>query len=174
MQVMNVVLYPDAPLKDRAEPVKKFGPELAQLAESMFETMYTFDGVGLAGPQVGLNQRILVLHDVEDDIRMCLVNPEILESEGQAVSDEGCLSLPEIFAPVPRATRIRVRARDEFGKKLEFEAKDFLARIIQHECDHLDGVIFLDRTDVLTRQAKLQEWSEVRSRLGEGTRARVY
>ena len=100
---------------------------------------------------------------------MCLVNPEILDEEGGEVGDEGCLSVPQIYAPVKRATRIRVRAQDPSGKELDFEARDFLARIIQHETDHLDGHIFLDRVDILTRQAKLQEWEEVRQALESAT-----
>lgn len=164
MSIMNVVLYPDDPLCQVAKPYESFTPDLAQLAEDMFETMYTYDGVGLAGPQVGLSHRILTLDD-RNGTKMCLVNPEILEAEGREEGDEGCLSLPEIFASVPRATRIHVRAHDPSGKQLDFEARDFLARIIQHECDHLEGICFPDRCDILTRQALLTEWDEVRERL---------
>ncbi len=164
MSVLNVVLYPDDPLTKVADPVESFTPEIADLAASMFETMYAFDGVGLAAPQVGLAKRLFVLNE-PDGAKMCLVNPEILEREGEEKGQEGCLSLPEIYLDVPRATRIVVRAQDVYGEVREFEAHDFLARIIQHELDHLDGIIFLDRVDVLTRHAMLQEWQEVRNRL---------
>jgi len=164
MSVLNVVLYPDDPLTQVAAPVESFTPELADLVESMFETMYTFEGVGLAAPQVGLRKRLFVLHE-PDGRKMCLVNPEILEREGEESGQEGCLSLPEIYIQVPRATRISVRAQNVYGETLEFEAGDFLARIIQHELDHLDGIIFLDRIDVLTRHAMIQEWQDIRGRL---------
>lgn len=167
MSVLNVVLYPDDPLTQTAARVESFTPKIAELAENMFETMYAFDGVGLAGPQVGVRKRLFVLHEPDGE-KMCLVNPEILERDGNEVGSEGCLSLPEIYIDVPRATHIVVRAQDVEGNVSEFEAQDFLARIIQHELDHLDGVIFLDRVDILTRQAKLQEWEEVRARLMAG------
>jgi peptide deformylase len=164
MAILNIVLYPDDPLTKVADPYDTIGPEVAKLAEDMFETMYTYNGVGLAGPQVGVAKRIITVHDPDREA-MCLVNPEILEADGQEEGEEGCLSFPDVFAEIPRATRIRVRARDQHGKRLEFDARDFLARIIQHETDHLNGICFVDRLDILTRQAKLQEWNEVRSRL---------
>jgi len=165
MSILNLTLYPDDPLKRVAEPFEEVGPEVVRLAEDMIETMYAHDGVGLAGPQVGIAKRIFVLHNPDTGDEMCLVNPQILEAEGRESGEEGCLSIPQVYAEVPRATRIRVRALDPFGNLLEFEAEDFLARIIQHEYDHLDGVVFLDRLDILTRQAKLQEWEETRARL---------
>ncbi len=164
MSILNLTLYPDDPLKRVAEPITEFGPELERLAQDMLETMYAYEGVGLAGPQVGLARRIFVLHEPDGEAA-CLVNPEIVEAEGREDGEEGCLSLPRIYVPVPRATRIRVRAQDVHGRPLEFEARDLFARIIQHETDHLDGVIFLDRVDILTRQAKLQEWEEERAKL---------
>lgn len=164
MAILNIVLYPDYPLREIAEPYEEIGPEVAKLAGDMLETMLAYEGVGLSGPQVGLLKRIIVLCEPEGK-PMCLVNPEIIESDGKEEGEEGCLSLPQIFVHVPRATRIRVRALDQHGNRLEFEARDFLARIILHEYDHLEGVIFLDRLDVLTRQAKLSEWEEVRAAL---------
>jgi peptide deformylase len=133
---MDIALYPDAPLTRKAKPFSEVNAEVVRLAEDMFETMYAYDGVGLAGPQVGVERRIFVLHDPDGE-KMCLVNPEIELLGGTEVGEEGCLSLPNIFAPVSRATRIRVRAVTERGKQLEFEAEGFLARIIQHEYDHL-------------------------------------
>ena len=164
MAVLNIVLYPDEPLKDVATPISKVGPSLVKLAEDMLETMHTYDGVGLAGPQVGVSKRIIVVHEPEET-PLCLLNPVIVESDGRAVDIEGCLSLPEISAPVKRATHIRVQAMDLSGQPVDFEANDFLARIVQHECDHLDGIVFPDRCDILTRQATMREWEEVRERL---------
>ena len=164
MSVLDLVLYPDDPLTQKAEPYEGFGPELPRLMEEMLETMYAYDGVGLAGPQVGIAKRIFVMHE-PDGKPMCLVNPEILEAEGSEAGEEGCLSLPQVYAMVPRATRIKVRAYDEHGVKREFESFGYQARIIQHEIDHLDGVIFPDRLDILTREAKMQEWAEIREKL---------
>ena len=167
MSILNIVLYPDAPLTQEAKPIETFGPELEQLAADMLETMHVYDGVGLAGPQVGLSQRILVLQEPDGE-PMCLVNPELSEFEGSETGEEGCLSLPEVYADVPRATRIHVQAQDPAGNPLEFEACGFLARIIQHETDHLNGIVFPDRADILTRQAKMAEWEDVRARLTAG------
>ncbi len=166
---MDVVLYPDAPLTRKAEPFAAVDADVARLAEDMFETMYAYDGVGLAGPQVGIDRRIFVLHEPEGK-RMCLINPEVELLEGSEYGEEGCLSLPHVFASVPRATRVRVRALSERGKEVTFEATDFLARIIQHEYDHLEGILFPDRLDMLTRELKLREWDDMRRQLSEAVR----
>lgn len=164
MAIREIVLYPDAPLTSKALPITDFGPALARLAADMVETMDAYDGVGLAGPQVGVSRRILVMREPESEAR-CLVNPEILERDGEETAEEGCLSLPHVFAPVTRAKHIRVRAQNEHGEPVEFVAKDLAARIIQHEYDHLDGRVFLDRVDVLTREDKSQEWTEIRRQI---------
>ena len=164
MSILSIVLYPDDPLTQVAKAIETFGPELEKLAADMLETMHVYDGVGLAGPQVGLSQRILVLQEPEGE-PMCLVNPQLSEFDGCEKGEEGCLSLPTVYADVPRAIRIRVQAQDPAGKSLDFEARDFLARVIQHETDHLEGIVFPDRADILTRQAKLAEWEDVRARL---------
>lgn len=165
MAPLKVVYYPDDPLKQQAEPIESFDGTLRKLVDDMFETMYTFEGVGLAGPQVGISKRILVLHEPEGP-EMCLVNPEIVEfGDEVAEGEEGCLSLPGIFAMVSRSTRITVRAFDLEQNLLEFEAQDFLARIIQHERDHLDGIVFPDRLDIITRQATFEAWAEMREQV---------
>ena len=165
MALLDIVLYPDAPLKEKAEPFDDIGADVVRLAADTLDTMVTYDGCGLAGPQVGLAKCIFVLHDPESDTQMCLVNPEIVAAEGLETGEEGCLSLPDVFAEVPRATRIRVRAFNEQGEPLDFEAAGYLARIIQHETDHLSGIVFPDRLDVLSREATLQEWAEVREQI---------
>lgn len=164
MAMHDILWYPDNRLLKRASPYEKIGPDTTQLAQDMLETMFFYDGVGLAGPQVGITKRILVLCEPEGD-PMCLINPEIYEKEGSAKGEEGCLSLPQLYALVPRATRIRVRAINEHGAPLDFEARDFLARIIQHETDHLDGVLFPDRLDILTREDLLRQWQEIHKQL---------
>lgn len=167
MAKLDIVLYPDDPLTKVAAPYEAVDAGVLDLARDMLETMHSFDGVGLAGPQVGVAKRILVLCEPEGTPR-CLINPEILEREGQATGEEGCLSMPHIYSKVvPRAVWIRVRAKDEYGEALEFEVQDFCARIIQHEVDHLDGIMFPDRLDVLSREAAYQDWNEVRKQLLE-------
>jgi peptide deformylase len=169
MAVRNIVLYPDAPLLQRAASYDEVTPDLALLAEDMIETMHAYDGVGLAGPQIGLPWRIFVMHEPDREPR-CIINPEILEREGEEFGEEGCLSIPRVYAQVPRSTRLVLRGLDERGKKLEFEAVNFAARIIQHEIDHLDGICFPDRLDILTREEKLREWEQLRAEMAEAIR----
>ncbi len=164
MAVLDVKLYPEDPLTQKATPFAAVGEDVQQLAADMLETMEAYDGVGLAGPQVGVSKRIFVLREPEGQ-PMCLVNPEILERDGSEMGEEGCLSIPQIFTDVPRATRVRVKALNERGEPVEFEAHDFLARVIQHEYDHLDGLVIFDRVDVLTREALLREWEDIRRQL---------
>ena len=164
MAVLDVKLYPEDPLTQKATPFAVVGDDVQQLAADMLETMEAYDGVGLAGPQVGVAKRIFVLREPEG-APMCLINPEILERDGSEMGEEGCLSIPQIYTDVPRATRIRVKALNERGEPVEFEAHDFLARVIQHENDHLDGLVIFDRVDVLTREALLREWEDIRRQL---------
>jgi peptide deformylase len=168
MAVLDLVLYPDDPLTQKALPVEAVTDEYERLAANMLETMHAYEGVGLAGPQVGVSQRIFVLQEPEGK-PMCFINPEILDREGSQDGEEGCLSLPHVYCAVPRATRIRVRALNEQGKAFELDARDFLARIIQHEYDHLDGIMILERVDVITRQEKLEEWDQIRRQLAAAT-----
>ena len=134
--------------------------------------MEEFDGVGLAAPQVGESLRLFVLREPEKNIEMCLANPEFDDGEGSETAEEGCLSVPQVYAPVQRFKRIHVRAQDVRGKPLDFHAEDLLARIIQHETDHLDGFVFLDRVDVMTRVAKTEEWKQMREQILSGLAAR--
>ncbi|MEX2015158.1 MAG: peptide deformylase [Candidatus Hydrogenedentales bacterium] len=164
MAILPIVYYPDEPLTLKSKPVKRFDGDLAQLVEDMLDTMHAYHGVGLAAPQVGLAQRLFVLQ-VPDGPEMHFVNPEIVESDGREIGEEGCLSMPEVYAQVPRATRVCVRAQDVEGNDIELEATNFLARIIQHELDHLDGIMFPERLDILTREALYQDWNNVRARL---------
>lgn len=168
MALLNIVLYPDAPLTEKAAAFDEIGPDVAQLASDMVETMHAYDGVGLAGPQVGLARRIFVYHEPEGDPG-CLVNPEIVALDGREEGEEGCLSMPRVYSDrVPRATRVEVKGFDENGAPVHFEAHDLFARIIQHEYDHLDGILFPERLDILSREAVLQEWQAVRAELLSG------
>lgn len=164
MAVLDVIYYPDAPLTEKAAPVTAFDKKLDELVRDMFETMHAYQGVGLAAPQVGVSKRVFVLREPEGP-EICLINPEIAEMEGREEGEEGCLSMPGIYAMVPRATRLVVRAQDVRGETIELEAADFLARIIQHETDHLDGILFPERLDLITRQMALEEWAKAREEL---------
>ncbi len=164
MAVKRILYYPEEPLTVKAKPVEGFGPKLERLVSDLFETMYEHEGVGLAAPQIGVSKRVFVLREPEGE-PTCFINPEILEQEGREEGEEGCLSMPRVYAIVPRATRLKVRAQDAAGESFELETVDFLARIIQHEIDHLDGMLFPERLDLITRQEKLEEWAEIREQL---------
>ncbi len=142
--------YGSPVLREKAEPVTDFGQELRDLAFRMEDTLYEGNGVGLAAPQVGVSKRF-VLVDLsfgdEVDRILFMANPEILESEGECVLEEGCLSVPGVYEDVPRAERIRVKFQDLEGNMLESDAEGYLARIMQHEIDHLNGILFIDRID---------------------------
>jgi len=131
-------------LRSHARPVLKIDDVIISLLDDMAETMYEKKGVGLAAPQIGIAKRLIVVDPGENRL-IKLINPRCLEWEGEAVDVEGCLSIPGIYGEVPRATRVLVEALDTSGKQLRLEAEGFLARILQHEIDHLDGILFLDR-----------------------------
>jgi|SRR6185437_14732621 peptide deformylase len=153
MAKLEILEFPDRRLRTKARAVAVFGERLKRLATEMLETMYAAPGIGLAATQVDVHERILVL-DVSEQHNTphVLVNPEILHAEGQQVYQEGCLSVPGIFADVERAGNIRVRAQDTDGKVFELEAEGLLAVCIQHEMDHLDGKLFVDYLSPLKRE----------------------
>lgn len=167
MAVLDLVYYPDNPLMLKAGPVTKFDGDLESVVADMFETMHAYEGVGLAAPQIGRSERFFILREPgePEGEEMCFVNPEISGEEGAEEGEEGCLSIPRVYAMVTRATRVIVKAQDVHGKPFELEARDFLARIILHEYDHLEGVSFPDRLDIITRQSTLEEWAGVRKEL---------
>ena len=145
--------FPDSRLRNVAGPVEKVDDEIRQLVDDMFETMYDAPGIGLAAIQINVPQRVIVIDISEDKSEpLCLINPEILEKEGEESMDEGCLSVPEIYETVTRAEKIRVRALDRDGKSFEMDADGLLAVCIQHEIDHLDGKLFVDYLSNLKRQ----------------------
>jgi peptide deformylase len=150
----EIVKYPDAVLAKVGERVTTFGPELERLVEEMFDSMYAAEGIGLAAPQIGISQQITVI-DVSfkerPEDKLVLINPEVLESEGKQVEEEGCLSLPDIRAKVERAGWVKVRAQNVKGEWFEMEGEELLARCMLHEIDHLHGVLFIDRVSRLKR-----------------------
>jgi peptide deformylase len=156
---LEVKTFGDPVLKTRASRVKEFDEALIRLTEEMLVTMRERDGVGLAANQVGRLRRVLVAGIEEDEY--ILVNPVIeARSEETEVLPEGCLSIPGIQVDVERPVAVTVSGQDASGDEVRFEAEGLLARVFQHEIDHLDGVLILDRTDRETRKAALREWRE--------------
>lgn len=153
MAVLHVLHYPDERLRTIAKPVEKVDADIQKIVDDMFETMYLEEGIGLAATQVDVHQRIIVIDISETrDQRLVLINPELLDSEGDTGIEEGCLSIPEQRAFVPRAEHVKIRALDYHGKPFELEADDLLAICIQHEMDHLVGKLFVDYLSPLKRQ----------------------
>lgn len=153
MAKREILHFPDPRLRNVAEPVEKVDDEIRQLVDDMFETMYDAPGIGLAAIQINVAKRVIVVDVSEDKSEpLCLINPEILEKEGEETMDEGCLSVPEIYETVTRAEKIRVRALDREGNFFEMHVDGLLAVCIQHEIDHLDGKLFVDYLSNLKRQ----------------------
>ncbi len=152
MNLLPILEFPDPRLRTKAVPVIEFGPELATLVDAMFDTMYEAPGIGLAASQVNVHQQLLVLDVSEEkNERRVFINPKIVSSEGLQTYQEGCLSVPGIFADVDRAERIRVEAQDLTGKSFTLDADGLLAVCIQHEMDHLIGKLFVDYLSPLKR-----------------------
>src|SRR5215469_1844215 len=153
-KIHEIVKYPDPVLAKRGEPVTVFDDKLKTLVEEMFESMYEAQGIGLAAPQIGLSQRLTVI-DIsfkkDPEAKVVLINPEIIHREGQQYEEEGCLSLPEIREKVKRAAKVKVRAQNTDGEWFEIEGEELLSRAFQHEIDHLDGVLFIDRLSRLKK-----------------------
>jgi len=158
MALREVLQFPDPRLKRVAEPIEKITDEIRTLAQDMLEVMYDEPGIGLAAPQVGESVRLIVLDtDWKDDEGggerrpLVLVNPEIVEREGSLIWNEACLSVPDYSAEVERSARVRVRGLDLEGREVVEDASDLRAVCFQHEIDHLDGILFIDRISRLKR-----------------------
>lgn len=163
--ILSILEYPDPRLRKVAAPVAEFGPDLVRLVRDLAETMYAAPGIGLAATQVDVHRRVIVIDisEARDKLEV-LVNPEILEAEGEAECEEGCLSVPGYYDKVTRAAKVRVRAQDEHGQTREFAADGLLAVCVQHEMDHLEGKVFVDRLSPLKR-ARLAARAKKRQRL---------
>lgn len=145
MALLPILHYPDPRLHTKAKPVAAVDGRIRQLVQDMAETMYAAPGVGLAATQVNVHERIVVIDVSEDKTQLrALINPEIIERRGEQVCEEGCLSVPGIYEEVSRAEWVRVRALNEQGEVVEFEADGLLAVCVQHELDHLDGKVFVE------------------------------
>jgi peptide deformylase len=155
MALLKIRKFPDPVLKDPAKPVSNIDGKLASLIDSMAQTMYAAPGIGLAAPQVGESQRVIVLdtdHENPGKNLLRLINPEIVESSGSVTFEEGCLSVIDYTAEVTRAAKILMRAWTPEQKQIELEADELLAIAIQHEIDHLDGKLFIDRISRIKRE----------------------
>ncbi|MGA1825927.1 MAG: peptide deformylase [bacterium] len=154
MPLYKIHIYPNIALKTKAEEIQDLDNTVIKTLKNMTNTMYASKGIGLAGPQVGILHRLVVIDtSFGKDIThpMVLINPRILEQEGSVKAEEGCLSFPDTYAPVIRHERVLIEYVNKTGKEVRLEAHDFLARVIQHEIDHLDGVCFIDRISRIRR-----------------------
>ena len=166
MTVREIKVFGDEVLTKKCRSVRKVSRKVNKLVQDMLETMYTKGGVGLAANQVGSRHRIFVLNTTPHDETpspVVFVNPAILDSEGEMKEEEGCLSFPGLYLHIPRSRIVRVRAQSLYNEDLVYEAQELLARAIQHEIDHLDGVVFIDRA-VPEEQATVQEYFEQKSK----------
>jgi peptide deformylase len=156
--IRPILKYGDQTLHEPARPVATVTAEIDRLVEDMIETMYAAPGIGLAATQVNVHKQLLIL-DVSEERNqpLVLVNPKIVAREGSQNYQEGCLSVPGIYADVERADRVTVEALDRFGKAIKFDAEGLLAVCIQHEMDHLDGVLFIDHLSRLKREQAVRK-----------------
>lgn len=167
MPVLEILQYPDPRLRTKAQPVATVDDGVRALIKALFETMYAAPGIGLAATQVNVHRRVIVIDVSPDqDQPLCLINPEILETRGENYSEEGCLSVPDVFETVARAESIRVRALRGDGAAQEFEADGLLAVCIQHELEHLDGKLFVDRLSELKRSRIRKKFDKAQRRVG--------
>ena len=158
--ILEILKYPDKRLRTVAKAVENVNSEIKKQVKDMFETMYDAPGIGLAATQVNFHQRLIVV-DVSEECNepICLINPEIIEKNGEIEWEEGCLSVPNYYESVKRANEIKVSALNELGQSLEIEASEMLAVCIQHEMDHLNGILFVDHLSKL-KQKRLKKKAE--------------
>jgi peptide deformylase len=156
--ILPILHYPDSRLRTVAKPVEAVDGTIKTLVKDMFETMYDAPGIGLAATQVDHHQRIIVIDlSEEKDQPLCLINPEIVEKDGEIDWEEGCLSVPDYYQCVKRANHVKVHALNEKGESFELEADELLGVCIQHEIDHLDGILFVDHLSKLKQKRLLEK-----------------
>ena len=164
MALLNVLHFPNPRLRLKAEPVDEVTPEIRQLLDDMLETMYADRGVGLAAIQVNIQKRLIVM-DVSDnyDTPLCFINPEIISVNGHRLFEEGCLSVPGIYEKVKRGEKVKFKYLDREGQSHIVECEDLLANCIQHEIDHLNGILFIDHLSSL-KQSRIRKKLEKQER----------
>ncbi|WP_199617834.1 peptide deformylase [Paenibacillus alkalitolerans] len=147
MAIRIIVKHPDPVLREKAKPVPQVTPNIQKLLTDMADTMYDAPGVGLAAPQIGISKRVIVV-DIGDEHGLIeLVNPEIVEADGEQIGPEGCLSIPGLQGDVRRKNRVKVKGLDRNGNEIVVDGEGYLARALQHEIDHLDGILYVDIAD---------------------------
>jgi peptide deformylase len=164
--IFPIITIPDPVLRKQASPIERVDEELARLADDMLATMYDAPGIGLAAPQIGISRRLIVMDPAKDDAPktpLVMVNPEILDrSEEMRMHEEGCLSIPDFTAELERPARVRVAFLDLKGKKREKELSDIWATLVQHEIDHLNGVLFIDYLSRLKRDMVVKKFTKAK------------
>jgi len=152
MALLNILNFPDPRLRTKAKQVTEFNQDIITLTDNMLETMYDAPGIGLAATQVNVHQRIITIDISEEKNQpLVVINPQIIEKEGEQSIDEGCLSIPGIYEPVKRYNSIRLKAQDKQGEFYELDAEELLSVCIQHEMDHLEGKLFVDYLSEMKR-----------------------
>lgn len=165
MTLLHVLQYPDPLLRNKAKPVTTVDATIQKTVDDMFETMYEQNGVGLAAIQVNIPQRIIVIDVSENQTEpLCVINPEIIHRDGIQFESEGCLSFPGVFDKVERSAKIRLKALDRNGQPFEMDAEDILSICIQHEMDHLDGILFVDHLSKLKQERAKKKLDKMRRR----------
>jgi peptide deformylase len=173
MAIRDILHYPDKRLRVISEPVGETTSELLGLIEDMKETMYAAPGVGLAAPQIGVAKRLFIVDTASDDepsLLRVFIDPEIVSREGSLLWEEGCLSFPGVHEEIERAAKVTVRAKDEHGRPFEVVAEGLLSVAVQHEYDHLDGILMIDHMGILKRRLALRKLHRPSAR-GADTRA---
>jgi peptide deformylase len=161
MAIREIRMYPDPVLRKKAAPVKSIDDDLRRLVDDMVDTMYAEPGVGLAAPQIGVSLRLMVTDITvgeQSDALIVLVNPKIVSASGRLIEEEGCLSIPNIRAEIPRAESVEIRGWDLDQQEVSLKGHGYLARAFQHEMDHLDGILIWDRMSKIQREVLKNEW----------------
>lgn len=158
--LLKIVLHPNDILNKTTEKVDTFDKHLHQLLDNMYETMVHADGVGLAAPQIGVGKQIAIVETDEEQGLLEMINPEIIESKGEDIDIEGCLSIPHLYGEVSRAYSVTVKAQDRYGKWFTINAEGFFARAIQHEIDHLHGILFTSKAKRFYSEEELERMTE--------------
>jgi peptide deformylase len=157
---MQILTLGNEGLRKKAAPVKKIGPEYIKITEDLLNTLHAEEGIGLAGPQIGLQERIFVIH-VKGDIPRVFINPSIIETSQETIKlEEGCLSIPKVYTNVIRSKVVKVQAWNEKGRPFTLEAEGLVARVILHEYDHLEGILFIDRIPEQKRNSIIEKFEK--------------
>lgn len=159
MSVLEIKKYGDPVLREKALEVDEITPKINKLIDNMIETMYASLGAGLAAPQIGISKRIIII-DGEDDGLLVFINPVLIKKEGKVNEEEGCLSVPGIYSNVERYETVTVEGLDRNGEKIRIKKDGLMGKALQHEIDHLEGLLFIDRISKIKRQVLLKEYKK--------------